>query len=118
LSRDDILQEENGAVRHRDLRLSIQRLPRPGGGSAGARSDVDVFTNHRTSANFSLDIPSNSALADRLEYPIRAGHYRNARAEGFYVLIKFNNPAVYRIRSHGFGARDYVSRTDYYIEIS
>ena len=111
LTPDDVLHEENNAVTPRDVHLTIQKL-----NGGGAPTSVPVFTDHRYSAPVDLEVPSDSALADRMERPIRPDRYPNARAEGFYVLIRFNLPGVYRIRSHGFGVRNYRSLMDYYIE--
>lgn len=112
LTPDDVLEEENDAVTPRDVQLTIHKL-----NGGGAPTNVPVFTDHRFSARVDLNVPTNSVLADRMERPIRPGSYPNARAEGFYVLIKFNIPGVYRIRSRGFGVRNYKSLTDYHIQI-
>jgi hypothetical protein len=111
---EDVLQEENDAVRRKDVRLTIQR--QNGGGQP---ESIDVFKNHRHGPTppFNLNVPQGSILADRMERPIRPGPYPNAIAEGFYVLIQFINPGVYRIKSRSSGVREYKSITDYHIRI-
>jgi hypothetical protein len=111
----DVLEEENDAVKRGHVRLTIQRQ----NGGPHPMQRIDVINNHRHRSNlFNLDVPAGSVLADRLERPIdRDTPYPNVIAEGFYVLIKFTNPGDYRIRSRGFGVRDYKSIADYYIRI-
>lgn len=115
IPQDDVLREENDSVELEDVQLTIQKI-------GGSESVVDlsdiIFKNHRTGATFSLDVPKESALAERLEYKIRVDKtYPNAKTLGYYALIKFNTPGVYRIKSIGNGVRGYTSRADYHIEI-
>jgi hypothetical protein len=111
----DVLEEENDAVKRGHVRLTIQRQ----NGGPHPIERIDVFNNHLHGPTqpFNLNVPANSALADHMERPIKPGPYANAIAKGFYVLIKFTNPGVYRIRSRGSGVRGYRSITDYYIRI-
>jgi hypothetical protein len=112
LSLSQVLDEENNAVTPRDVQLTISQVS-----GGGAPTSVPVFTHHRFSASVNLEVPSDSVLADRMERPIRPGSYPNAKAEGFYVLIKFNIAGAYRIRSCGFGVRKFKYLADYYIQI-
>ena len=110
VTQDEILRDEDTAVTPQDVRLTIQKIK-------GSQSVIDVFNDHRTSANFSLVVPRTSVLAERLEYKIRVDTYPNAKTLGYYALIKFNTPGVYNIKSAGDGVRGYTSRVDYHIEI-
>jgi hypothetical protein len=110
VTQDEVLRQENDAVTSRDVRLTIQK-------NGGSESVVDVFNDHRTNANFSLVVPRTSVLAERLEYKIRVDTYPNAKALGYYVLIKFNTTGVYNIKSFGNGVRGYKSIADYHIKI-
>jgi hypothetical protein len=112
VTQDEVLRRENDAVRPQDVQLTIRKK---GGGS---QSVSNLFNDHRTSANFSLVIPRTSVLAERLEREIKVDTtYPNAKAEGYYALIKFNTPEVYNIKSDGYGVRGYISKADYHIEI-
>lgn len=110
ITQDDVLQVEDAAVIPQNVRLTIRKIK-------GPQLDVDVFKNHRTGADFSLNVPGTSVLAERLEYKIRVDTYPNAKTLGYYVLIKFNTGGVYNINSTGRGVRGYISRASYYIEI-
>jgi hypothetical protein len=114
VTQDEVLKKENDVVKPEDVKLTIQKI-------GGSESVVDlsdiVFKNHRTKATFDLEVPQESVLAERLEYKIKPRKYPDAQAEGYYVLIKFNNPGVYNIKSVGKGVRGYISKADYYIEI-
>lgn len=114
VTQDEVLKKENDVVKPEDVKLTIQKI-------GGSESVVDlsdiVFKNHRTKATFDLEVPQESVLAERLEYKIKPRKYPDAQAEGYYVLIKFNNPGVYNIKSVGKGVRGYISKADYYIKI-
>jgi hypothetical protein len=112
ITQDDVLQVENAAVTPQDVRLTIRKIR-----GGGPQTDVEVFKNHRTGADFSLNVLGTSVLAEHLEYKIRVGSYPNAKTLGYYVLIKFNTGGVYNINSTGHGVRGYISRAAYYIEI-
>ena len=98
MTQDEILRDEDTAVTPQDVRLTIQKIK-------GSQSVIDVFNDHRTSANFSRVVPRTSVLAERLEYKIRVDTYPNAKTLGYYALIKFNTPGVYNIKSAGDGVR-------------
>ena len=114
VTQDDVLKGENEAVEADDVKLTIQKI---GGSKPVVDLSDTVFKNHRTKATFDLEVPQDSVMAERLEYKIKPGKYPDAQAEGYYVLIKFNTPGVYNIKSVGKGVRGYISKADYYIEI-
>jgi hypothetical protein len=114
VSPEDVLKDENDAVKPGQVRLTIQRQ----NGGQNPLERIDVINYRHKSNLFNLNVRSDSVLAHRMERPFDRGTaYPHAIAEGYYVLIRFTNAGLYRLNAQGSGARDYNSQADYHIQL-
>ena len=109
-----ILDHENGLVRKEDLNASIQDLAV--GGPQPLAPDLTEFLSEVVT--FSLTIPADSALADKVEFAQPKGVTLNVRAQGYFALISNIPRGLYRIISNGFGVRNYKAFIDYFVEVT
>ncbi len=110
---DDILNEEN-RPENVQLDASVENL------TDGTSLNIVQFAQVSNIVTISnLNIPSNSALADRLEFAEQRNITVNGRAKGYYLLIRGLTPGKeYRIRSNCSGVRRYKDVKNYHITIS
>jgi hypothetical protein len=117
-----ILAYENDHVLETDISVTVQEKKQ--GKWGPSRPIVPNLFVYRVSSpadpnkKFELNVPKKSFHADKMEFPITADRTLNARAEGYYLLVKKpSQTGTYRIFSRGHGLRNYHSLIEVNIEI-
>jgi hypothetical protein len=114
VEQEDILDEENSSQKVQ-LKASIENLT-----DGTSDRNIDRFAQVSNIVRISnLNIPSNSALADKLEFAEQKNNTVNLRAKGYFLEISgLASGKEYRIQSDCGGVRGYEAKTDYHITIS
>jgi hypothetical protein len=68
------------------------------------------------SPEFSLTVPRNSTLRDKMEYSLCPGEYQCVTV-GYYLLISYLSPSTYRIEFGGKGRGNYYTKASYDIAV-
>jgi hypothetical protein len=111
---DTNLNKENNAIPPGDVSATISRIDPP------PHYTQDIVPSPHTYMSgivpFSLKIPDNSSLADKMEWEFPRGTVK-ARSKGMYLALKFNNKGTYEIVAKSHGSDNYQAFMHYIIKV-